>query len=204
VSKNGDWVRIGFQRCISSCTGGVQLYLWEIATNSLTPCSIATNCLGHTVLGYNHMANSATRPSQQTQLIRPLSNINQQIQIRAAGPPSHIPWDNHQSWENVNSKDSYPYLSSSNTGVPIMYAWDNEIDGFSTDGSGIVYRFAHTFSTGHSQFFSSANAIGSVSGDGKFFAWSSDWQGTLGSTSGRKTCALGTNCRSDVFIVRLQ
>jgi hypothetical protein len=204
LSKDGNWVRVGFQSCISGCAGGVQVYLWQIATNTLTPCTIGNNCLGHSALGYTHMVNSPTTPTQQMQLIRPLSNINQQTQLWTNGPPSHIPWDNHQSWENVDTADSYPYISSSETGVPIVYAWDNEIDAFSTDGSGIVYRFAHTFATGQSQFFSSANAIGSVSADGKFFAWSSDWQGTLGSTTGGKTCTLGTNCRSDVFIVELQ
>jgi hypothetical protein len=204
LSKDGNWVKIGFQSCVSACASGIQLYLWQIATNTLTACTIANNCLGHTALGFSHMVNSATTPKQQTQLIRPLSNIKQQTQVWTDGPPSHIPWDNHQSWENVNLADSFPYLSSSSTGVPIVYAWDNEIDGFSTDGSGLVYRFAHTFSSGVSPFFSSANAIGSVSADGKYFAWSSDWEGTLGSTTGSKTCTLTTNCRSDVFIVGLQ
>jgi hypothetical protein len=203
LSKDGNWVKISFQSCISTCASGVQLYLWQISTNTLTACTTATNCLGHTALGYTHMVNSPTTPSQQTQTIRPFSDINHQTQLWTNGPPSHIPWDNHQSWENVNAADNNPYISSSETGVPIVHAWDEEIDGFTTDGSGIVYRFAHTFSSGLGSFFSSANAIGSVSADGKFFAWSSDWEGTLGSTNGGKTCTLGSNCRSDVFIVAL-
>ena len=204
LSKDGNWLRIGFQSCLSTCASGIQVYLWQIATNSLTACTIATNCLGHQALGYTHMVNSPTTPTQQSQLIRPVSNINNQTPVWTNGPPSHIPWDNHQSWENVDAADNYPYLSSSDTGVPIVYAWDNEIDGFSTDGSGTVYRFAHTFSSGQSPFFGSASAIGSVSADGKYFAWSSDWYGTLGSTTGGKTCTLNSNCRSDVFIVKLQ
>ena len=203
ISKDGNWVKITFQSCISICASGIQLYLWQIDTNTLTACTTANNCLGHSALGYTHLVNSPTTPSQQTQLIRPLSNINNQTQLWSNGPPSHVPWDNHQSWENVNAGDSYPYLSSSDTGVAIVYAWDNEIDGFSTDGSGNVYRFAHTFSSGLSSFFSSNNAIGCVSADGKYFAWSSDWEGTLGSTTGGKTCTLGSNCRSDVFMVAL-
>ena len=204
LSKDGNCVKIGFQSCISACAAGIQNYLWQIATNTLTACAIANNCLGHTALGYSHMVNSPTTPSQQSQLIRLVSNLDNQTQVWTNGPPSHIPWDNHQTWENVNAADNYPYLSSSDTGVPIVYAWDNEIDGFSTDGSGTVYRFAHTFSSGQSPFFGSASAIGSVSADGKFFAWSSDWYGTLGSTTGGKTCTLNSNCRSDVFIVALQ
>jgi hypothetical protein len=203
LSKDGKWVKIGFERCLSVCAGGVELYLWQIDTLNLTACTIANNCMGHTALGYSHMVNSPTTPSQQTQSIRDLSTLDNQTQLWSNGPPTHIPWDNHPSWENVTAGDNYPYLSSSKTAVPIAYAWDNEVDAFSTDGSGRVYRFAHTFSSGQSPFFSSANAIGSVSADGKFFAWSSDWEGTLGSTNGGKTCSLNSNCRSDVFIVAL-
>lgn len=204
LSKNGGAVKIAFQSCISTCTGGVQLYLWQIENNTLAVCTIKNNCLGHSALGYSHMVNSPTTPSQQSQLIRAIANVNSQTELWTNGPPSHIPWDNHQSWENVNSVDNYPYVSSSATGVPIAYAWDNEIDGFSTNGSGVVYRFAHTFSSGQSSFFSGANAIGSVSADGKFFAWSSDWEGALGSTTGGNTCSISANCRSDVFVVALQ
>jgi len=204
LSKDGNWVKVGFQSCISTCTTGIQNYLWQIDTNNLTACATANNCLGHTALGYTHMVNSPTTPSQQSQMIRPLSNISQQTQLWTLGPPSHIPWDNHESWSNANSSDNNPYLSSSSTGVPIVDAWDNEIDAFLTNGSGTVYRFAHTFSSGQSTFFSGANAIGSVSQDGQFFAWSSDWEGTLGSTTGGATCTLTSNCRSDVFIVELQ
>jgi hypothetical protein len=204
LSKDGNWVEVSFQSCVSVCATGIQLYLWQIATNTLTACTTANNCLGHSAFGYTHMVNSPTTPSQQTQAIRPLSNLNDQTSLWTDGPPSHIPWDNHQSWENVITADNNPYLSSSSTGVPIQYAWDNEIDGFTTNGAGIVYRFAHTFASGLSSFFSSANAIGSVSADGQFFAWSSDWEGTLGSTTGGAACTLTTNCRSDVFIVELQ
>jgi hypothetical protein len=204
LSKDGTWVKIGFQSCISTCASGIQNYLWQIDTNTLTACATVNNCLGHTALGYTHMVNSPTTPNQQSQTIRPLSNISQQTQLWTIGPPSHIPWDNHQSWSNANSMDNNPYLSSSSTGVPIVDAWDNEIDAFLTNGSGVVYRFAHTFSSGQASFFSSANAIGSVSQDGQFFAWSSDWEGTLGSTTGGATCTLTSNCRSDVFIVELQ
>lgn len=203
ISKDGNWVKIGFQNCISNCVVSPQVYFWQIGTNNVTPCDISSTCLGHTALGYTHLVNSPTTPNQQTQLIRPLSNINDQTRLWTEGPPRHIPWDNHQSWENANPEDSYPYLSASDTGAPIAYAWDNEIDGFSTNGSGKVYRFAHTFGTGQSAFFAARSTVGSVSSDGKFFAWSSDWQGTLGSTSGGKTCSLGSNCRSDVFIVAL-
>ena len=70
--------------------------------------------------------------------------------------------------------------------------------------TGQTWRFAHTFDSSSSAFFSVANAIGSISQDGRFFAWASDWMGTLGSTSGASACTLNSNCRGDVFVVELK
>lgn len=69
LSKDGNWMKIGFQSCISLCTSGVQNYLWQIATNTITACTTSENCLGHTALGYTHMVNSPTTPSQQSQFL---------------------------------------------------------------------------------------------------------------------------------------
>ena len=162
------------------------------------------NCGGHTALGYTHLNNAPGFPNQQSGMIRPLNSISGQVQLWTAGPASHTPWGDHFSWENVDSLDNVPVLFTSVTNGTITYAWGDEIDAFSTDGSGLAYRFAHTFETDQSQFFGAANAIGSVSSDGKFFAWSSDWKGTLGSTSGGSSCTIGSNCRADVFVVGLK
>lgn len=43
---------------------------------------------------------------------------------------------------------------------------------------------------------------GNMSQDGRFYAFASDFMGQLGNTVGG-TCAVGTNCRTDVFIVEL-
>ncbi len=204
LSKDGNWVKIGFQSCIANCTANIQNYFWQISGTTVETCATSDNCLGHTALGYTHLINSPTTPSQQTQLIRPLNNMANQTQLWTVGPSSFAPWDNHQSWENVNSSDNVPVFSSGTGAGTILGAWDDEIDAFSTDGSGLTYRFAHTFTTDQSQFFSAANAIGSVSSDGKFFAWSSDWMGNLGSTSGASSCTIGSNCRADVFVVGLR
>jgi hypothetical protein len=81
--------------------------------------------------------------------------------------------------------------------------WYNEIIGISPV-NGTVWRFAHTYVTAASQRFSTKYAIGSISQDGRFFAFSSDWMGTLGSESGSSSCTVGTDCRGDVFVVALQ
>ena len=84
-------------------------------------------------------------------------------------------------------------------GVP----WYNEILGISPlDGT--VWRFAHTYITTTSHRFSAKYAIGAVSQDGRFFAFSSDWMGTLGSESGSAGCTVSKDCRGDVFVVELK
>lgn len=47
-----------------------------------------------------------------------------------------------------------------------------------------VWRFTHTFATGGNAFFDTQFAISQLSQDGKFLAFSSDWNCTLGSTAG--------------------
>jgi hypothetical protein len=157
------------------------------------------------------MVNTLADNPQQMQLIRPLNSIDSYSDLWTVGPPENAAWDNHLSWQNANSSDNNPYLYSSDPAA-ITYAWDQEIVGQSTDGSGKVWRFAHTFATYQSPYFSTSDAIGSVSQDGKFFIWSSDWSGQLGDcgsnnacTSGQSnTCVIGTSCRGDVFVVQLQ
>ncbi len=78
--------------------------------------------------------------------------------------------------------------------------WDNEILGISTNGSGKVYRFAHTYVNPADTPFTQ----GSISQDGKYLLWTSDWNGELGKTDGVTTaCTIGTNCALGVFLAVL-
>jgi len=47
-----------------------------------------------------------------------------------------------------------------------------------------IWRFTHSFNTGGNSFFDVQFAISQMSGDGRFLAFSSDWDCTLGNTSG--------------------
>jgi hypothetical protein len=117
----------------------------------------------------------------------------------------HAPFDQHQSWNNVDALDSLPFLASTCTPVSKDFPapWYNEIIGVASDGSGKVWRFAHSFISSKSSAFSTKYGVGSVSQDGRFFIFSSDWMGTLGSETGNKACGLATTCRGDVFVVQL-
>ncbi|MGC2118890.1 MAG: hypothetical protein WA644_07360, partial [Candidatus Acidiferrales bacterium] len=103
-------------------------------------------------------------------------------------------------WNNDDTSDRQPFFSSTvtvPTGLPITSAWQDEILGFSMTNPGTVWRFMNTYTTGTSQFFSCQYAIGTVSQDGKWFIFTSDWGNTLGSD------AAGNN-RCDVFVGQLK
>jgi hypothetical protein len=216
LSKDGNWARVARKSCISGCEGDAANYFWQIGTDNVIAC-VNEHCYGHWAMGYTHTVDSSTFPFQQSIVLRPDNNLAAQTELWTKGPPPHGPWDTHVSWENADPRDQNPILSISNTqqysSFP-KYAWDDEVDAYDPTGSGVVWRFAHTFNTGKSQFFSAANAIGVVSQDGRFFGWSSDWQGHLGncgtnvackpSGGSSNYCQIGVNCRSDVFIVELK
>ena len=112
--------------------------------------------------------------------------------------------DSHWGWSNADALDTTPFCGTT-TGPYVTFPgpWFNEVLCVSpVDGT--VWRMAHTYADSGSQLFSTANAIGAISQDGKWYLLSSDMMGTLGSTSGAGTCTAGKDCRGDVFVISLQ
>ena len=205
ITKSGGWAILGSTSCLSS-TCGSGPYFWQVGTTTVTVCGPPDTrqlCGGHWTAGYSHWANNDQDPIGQYHS-RLFDDMNGYTPIVSVLPSSLFsPLDQHPSWNNVDPDDSLPFISSSwTTATPITTAWQNEILGISPI-TGTVWRFAHNFITAKSQRFDDEEAIGQVSQDGRFFMFSSDWMGTLGSESGSSTCTIGKNCRGDVFIVQL-
>jgi hypothetical protein len=204
LSKDGNWLIIVPTTCTAaSCSAGP--YYWQIGTTNVTSCGQGGLCSGHWTEGYSHWVNCNNSPLAN-QVIRSFAVA---ASARSVGNdlPSGIvgPLDQHQSWNNVDPMDSVPFFSSTwSNRKPFPAPWYNEIIAVAADGSGKTWRFAHTFITSNSQIFSTQYAIGTVSQDGRFFIFSSDWMGTLGSESGSTSCTIGTNCRGDAFVVELK
>jgi len=92
--------------------------------------------------------------------------------------------------------------------APYTVGWEGEVIAVNPV-TGVVNRFTHTMNTGEdASIFDAAFRIGAVSQDGKYFVFTSDMFGTLGSKTGSATgctSTAGTNsCRSDNFIVELK
>jgi hypothetical protein len=202
LSRDGQWMIITRTNCTSSnCQVGP--YFWQIGTTNMIPCQAGENCSGHSTEGYSHWVNNM---GPGNQLMRSLAQPATAWEITGVLPPGiAAPLDEHPSWNNADPADSLPiFMSSWSQTTPFPAAWYNEITAVAADGSGKVWRFAHNFIATRSQIFGTMYGVGSVSQDGRFFVWSSDWMGTLGSQAGTPTCSIGQDCRGDVFVVELK
>jgi len=179
----------GNTSCLS--TAGTTPYIWETATTNVGKISGMVG--GEFAFGWNDYLNHNDNPIGQYAL-RPFTALGNPHSVVDTLPPGMIPGIAvNPSWVNDNSTDSPPFFDSWN--YPLHYnasfpaAWTNEIIGVFPDGS--TLRFAHNFTTKSNAQFSTNYAIGSISQSGKFFMQSSDWVGTLGSTSGTSGCLWG-------------
>lgn len=204
ISKDGNWMVVAVGHCLlSSCSTGP--FFWQIGTTNMSSCGEGKSCNGHWTEGYTHWINNNQTPTNN-QVIRPLAVVTDTSNLIRDLPTGFTGnFDQHQSWNNVDLADSVPFATTTWSQVsPFTAPWYNEILATAADGSGTTWRFAHSFNSARSLNFSTEYAIGSVSQDGKFFIFSSDWMGTLGSVSGATTCTITTNCRGDVFVVEMR
>ena len=101
-----------------------------------------------------------------------------------------LPCDDHGTYRNSGINDSTPMFTAT-TDVP---AWPTrydvpngacyeEICAFNSQGTGLTYRFGHTYNTGSSPYFQTQNNIGVVSPFGDLIAFGTDMMGVRGSNS---------------------
>lgn len=212
INKGGDWMGIVPCQVASSGFCGVIClanpcmgFFWQIATTTI---EIPQNNLGgHGTPGYATTVNIFNGKYTGRQFTSP-GIITTYSPVALSGQVQQ-----HQGWYNDIAGDTYPFLASTftpgNNLSTYSGPWFNEIIGVTPHANAITYRFSPTFNTNQSTAFAVQQAIGAVSQDGRFFAFSSDWMGTLGADNGSSTCVLagpqgGTNCRGDVFVVKLQ
>jgi hypothetical protein len=203
MSKSGEFAWIV---CGADITGHGRL-VWEIATMNVSPCT--SLCSGHHALGYSHLVGPSGQKHPMDLRVRPLNRLDATTQLITDLQPtsSSREWfDQHYSWNHVNSQDTTPVCmstySGSNSNIPgapldTSQPWENEVLCVQTDGKGSkVWRFAHTYSTANNGFWSTPR--GNVSQDGRFFMFTSDWQDQLGKLPDSK------DYRTDAFIVELR
>jgi hypothetical protein len=196
VNLTGAYALITNGSCVSgntSClnTSGATPYIWQIATTSVGKISGLMG--GEFAFGWNDYVNRDDDPGGQY-AVRPFTALGSPHSVINTLPHGIVDGlAAYPSWVNDNSTDSLPFFDSLdyplhyNTGFPS--AWTDEIIGVFPSGN--TLRFAHNFISKSNAQFSTNLGIGSISQSGKFFMQSSDWVGTLGSTSGSSSCLWG-------------
>ena len=159
-------------------------YVW--AYNGLSFNALCTSeCSGHWTEGLMDWANNTGNGVPNWFDLRPYTEPGSPVGIVPAVPSGGIEsgMDSHWGWNSLN--DSNPFFGSTTTlGYAVSKAWANEIVGINPAGTGNLLRFANTYNTGSNVDFSTQEAIGSVSQDGKYYLFTSDWMGTLGGVTG--------------------
>lgn len=214
ISRDGKWAEL-----IPGTTP--QLVVWQIGTlnvwafSASGPNTAGIGSGGHDALGYStyYDTDGSLTPTWLPQYyvslpfgtfapIKPLISTVMSGYTQD-GSDYHLSANIHRPASNPF--DSNPVIVSTEyvnnpagIGVePLALApYMNEIDGLCTScATPKVWRFAHTFD----QYIapSCCGVTGNVSGDGKWFVFTSNWACTRGLDS-------SGNCRTDVFIVNLQ
>jgi hypothetical protein len=191
LSKGGDYVRI-------SQSGSSHVYLWDVRTLNITLCG--PHCTGYMTQGYSHLINNPGLLDELDIRKRPISALTQ---ITALVSPLKTPHqfgsEKHYSWNNVDPADSAPacfttYRYDSNG--QIYGLWNEEILCLETDGiASTIWRMGHHRASWGDYF--QTQPLGNISPDGRFFLFTSAWDGQVGTTPQGQP-------RSDVWIVALQ
>ena len=199
LSRSGNYVQILDDQHLG-------FFVWDIATLNVTNCSLSGSdfCGAYGVVGHSSYVNGAGYIENMNILKRPLNNLSQFAQLVSPLPsPPVFGNELHLTWNNVDSSDSLPVCGS--TYWPgenwleygITQAFEQEIFCVETDGvASTIWRFAHNRATWQDPYFNT-QPLGNVSKDGRFFLFTSGWDGQLGPDS-------KGNPLSDVWFVKLQ
>ena len=177
-------------------------YVWDLSTLNVTACPVHSKldeCAGYIAIGYSSFVNGPAITGDMQVAERPLSNISRISQLAL---PVLYDWGQEQqfTWSNVNVNDSAPVCGSTHSydgDTTIDQPYAGEIFCIETDGlASTVWRFAHNRAVYVRPFFQT-QPLGSVSRDGRFFLFTSNWDAQLGTEADGQPL-------SDAFIVKLE
>jgi hypothetical protein len=182
--------------------------IWDTEQGTYAPVTVAP--WGHDTQGYgwqiNHDVASGDWDAGQW-VIRKLNEVDvAENLIDPVLRPKETYLDDHTSWHNARPETLLPVFTATyryNNEQAPWRAWDDEIIAIATDGPSAVWRFCQHRSDARDEQDDASTyfwyqPIPSVSPDGKWLLFHSNWEKTLGSDpndTGRS--------RQDVFLVEL-
>ncbi len=183
-----------------------QSFVWDVIAGTVY--RVTSQAPGAHALGYANSANpsgyygSFSDPLEWSSRNLDQANVNNAAYLIPPGwlpTPHQMIYDGRVSWNNAQPSAAAPVLASiarDSRSTLAWRLWDDEIIAVATDGSSRFWRFAH-----HRSLWDTASVWdqprGNVSQDGRWFAFTSNWERTLGSDSSNGAI------RQDVFIVDL-
>ena len=194
-----------------------QMYVWDTATNAMTPLTAAAHPYGHDALGYGVSVNqdcctSTTWDSAQWQFRNLLTPTLSHDLIATVLQPKETSLADHPSWNNARSDRQVPYVSGLyryGTNTYAWRAWDDELIAIQTDApvgtDPTVWRFAHHRSDVRNDLDATLTYFWyeprpNISPDGHWVLFTSNWEKTLGTDPGGDP---GGSFRQDVFLLEL-
>jgi len=176
----------------------VIVHAWRIGTAAVENCNLS--CGGHfteTAAGWlNNDSIPGTVFTGIQMLFRSWSNFgtthgSDLTELVQAHPPINI-FGMHQSAKNdpLGTHHDPIFLCFASPQATTTLPYANEIVAYSQTPA-TVFRFGHSFNSSFSSSFYLQNCIGAASSTGQFYEFTTDGQGTLGSTSGGASCLLG-------------
>ncbi len=218
VNKNGQWVVITLEECrFNTCSvipGSFGPYFWQLSTTEAKVGKVTTHPYGHWTEGFQLFANQNGDPLVNLNG-RTFANPDDQFPLNthsvAQRPIDAI--DAHPSWNYNDGTDATPVCTATAAlDWPYIVPWANEVVCYGTNPDStcsatghalcrnVVKRFFHTYNPGtcnQNESFWGCWGIGNLSQDGKYYAFTSNWGDTLGSTSsgghGPGSCRGGFN-----------
>ncbi len=182
MGKGGTWMKVSESTCLSSCTTGQTNLYWQIGTTNVTVATSANSC-GHTAIGFNSWINKCNGVTNLNGLFKSTTVApNTNMSLPNVYPTTSFGNNAHLNWAADNASDTNPFFAMFEAAAfTPASAFDNELLAVATDGSGVVWRFAHTYV---SMINSQAFVPGAGSQDGKYLLWTTDWDQMLGCSNG--------------------
>lgn len=189
-----------------------QVYVWDTQNDSIIALTPAMHPGGHDSAGYGYSVNqdcctTTTWDAMQWQFRSLADPTRTNDMVSPVLSPQEIYLGDHQTWNNARPDAMVPFISSTyryGNNTVAWRAWDDEIIALDTTGgvASVVWRFAHHRSnvgsdTDPATIYFWYEPIASVSPDGRWVLFTSNWEKTLGKDSSDPTY------RQDVFLVAL-
>ena len=194
ISGNGRYVELQ--------AGNIGFFVWDVTSLNVRPCYSHGGllCNGYNQLGYDTIINSAGAIDEMNTLRRPLSDLTNTTRLVNPLPLPHL-WgmDIHPTWTGGRRNNNVPVCGSAysaNGQTEVKQPYDGEIFCIETDlKASTIWRFAHNRAIWDPEYYWS-EPFGNVSFDGRFYLFSSGWDGQVGTNK-------HGDPRSDVWIVKL-